>query len=313
MESRPKISVIVPIYNSEKYLKKCIDSIINQTLKEIEIICINDGSTDNSLSILNEYKEKDSRIIVLTQENQGQGVARNNGIEIARGEYLACIDSDDWIESEMFEKLYNTAKEKDAEIVHCNYYTVHKEDLIHHSSVRYLKTKNIKITPGVVYNFKKMPEHVFFGITNFPCLRICKLDFIKKNHIKFTPFKFYEDSPYCLESIILAERIVYLDENLYYYRDLETSCSKTAERHIVEIYDNFNDIISKYFKNNKKVQKSFDTYWAFVFISDYLHFLKNKTEKFKALLKYQKYFTLNQRLIIFYRMFKNLILKIKKR
>ena len=87
----PKVSVIIPVYNVEKYLRECLDSVINQTLSDIEIICINDGSTDNSLEILKEYAENDSRIKIITQENQGQGVARNNAIEAAQGEYLVFV------------------------------------------------------------------------------------------------------------------------------------------------------------------------------------------------------------------------------
>lgn len=112
----PKVSIIVPVYNVEKYLRKCIDSLVNQTLNDIEIICINDGSTDKSLKILKEYKNKDSRIILLNQENSGQSVARNRGIEIAKGEYLGFVDPDDWIDLDYYEKLYNAAIGTNADI-----------------------------------------------------------------------------------------------------------------------------------------------------------------------------------------------------
>ena len=91
----PKVSVIIPVYNVEKYLKQCLDSVVNQTLKDIEIICVNDGSTDNSLEILEEYAQKDNRIIIISQENQGQSVARNIALEKATGEYVGFVDSDD--------------------------------------------------------------------------------------------------------------------------------------------------------------------------------------------------------------------------
>ena len=91
----PKISVIIPIYNVEKYLRQCLDSVVNQTIKDIEIICINDGSTDNSQAILNEYAKKDERFVVINQVNQGLSVARNNGLNSATGKYVAFIDSDD--------------------------------------------------------------------------------------------------------------------------------------------------------------------------------------------------------------------------
>lgn len=92
-----KVSVIIPVYNVEKYLEECLDSIINQTLKEIEIICIDDGSTDSSLNVLENYKKKDKRIIVLQQQNLGAGAARNKGLDLARGKYLSFLDADDFL------------------------------------------------------------------------------------------------------------------------------------------------------------------------------------------------------------------------
>ena len=104
MQSNPKVSIIIPVYNVEQYLPKCLDSIINQTLKDIEIICINDGSIDNSLSILKEYASKDDRIIIIDKENEGQGIARNLGIKKAKGKYIGFVDPDDWVDIQMFEK-----------------------------------------------------------------------------------------------------------------------------------------------------------------------------------------------------------------
>lgn len=104
------VSVIVPVFNTEKYLKKCIESILNQSLRNIEIIFIDDGSTDNSLTIIEEYAKKDKRIKIISKLNEGQGIARNMGITEACGQYIAFIDSDDFVEKDMLEKLYNTSK-----------------------------------------------------------------------------------------------------------------------------------------------------------------------------------------------------------
>ena len=111
-----KVSVILPVYNVEKYLKECLDSILNQTLQEIEVICVDDGSTDRSLEILREYEKKDKRVIVLTQENKGAGAARNKGLAIAKGEYLSFLDSDDFFASGMLEEAYRRCVEKKAQI-----------------------------------------------------------------------------------------------------------------------------------------------------------------------------------------------------
>lgn len=116
----PVISVIVPIYNVEKYLKKCIDSIINQTLKDIEIILVDDGSTDNSPKILDDYAKKDKRVKVIHKENGGQGSARNEGLNIARGKYIGFVDSDDWIDLNMYEELYKDIVENNSDISVCS-------------------------------------------------------------------------------------------------------------------------------------------------------------------------------------------------
>lgn len=115
------ISVIVPIYNTEKYLKRCLNSIINQTYNDLEIILVDDGSTDNSLAICKEYQEKDNRIKVFNQVNQGQGVARNLGLDMCNGEYISFIDSDDYIKNDMYEKMLSKMKEYKADIAICGY------------------------------------------------------------------------------------------------------------------------------------------------------------------------------------------------
>ncbi len=114
-----KVSIIVPVYNVEKYLQSCMDSLVNQTLEDIEIICVNDGSTDNSLEILESYAKKDSRIKVFTIENSGNSIARNYGIKIAKGKYVGFVDSDDYINETMFEKLYNSCEQNDLDLAIC--------------------------------------------------------------------------------------------------------------------------------------------------------------------------------------------------
>ena len=117
----PKVSIIVPVYNVEKYLERSLNSLINQTLKDIEIICVNDGSKDNSLKILEEYSKKDNRIIVINQENAGVSVTRNSGMKIAKGQYIGFVDSDDWVEHDIVEKLYARAMEEVADMVYCDW------------------------------------------------------------------------------------------------------------------------------------------------------------------------------------------------
>ena len=122
---RPKVSISVPVYNTEKYLRQCLDSLINQTLQDIEIIVVNDGSTDSSESICKEYAEKDSRIKLVSKENGGLASARQAALEISTGEYFCACDSDDWTEQTMYEELYNKAVETGADVVMCDYIEDH--------------------------------------------------------------------------------------------------------------------------------------------------------------------------------------------
>ena len=117
-----KVSVIIPVYNVEKYLKQCLDSVVNQTLKDIEIICVNDGSKDKSREIIEEYAQKDSRIVVIDKENSGYGDSMNKGIAAANGEYISIIESDDFADSDMLYDLYNLAKKYDSDVVKSDWY-----------------------------------------------------------------------------------------------------------------------------------------------------------------------------------------------
>ena len=124
------ISIIVPVYNAELYLDRCINSVLNQTYKEFELILIDDGSTDSSLSICYDYASKDSRIVVLSKKNEGAGLARNEGLKIAKGDYIGFVDSDDYISPDMYREMYRKAIENDADIVQCGYLKVDEKDNI---------------------------------------------------------------------------------------------------------------------------------------------------------------------------------------
>ena len=156
----PKISIIVPVYNVEKYLSTCLDSLINQTLKDIEIICVNDGSTDNSLNILNEYAKNDPRIIVINKENSGPGACRNLGIEKATGEYIQFADSDDWIEKETCEICYQKAIEYNVNMLSFNANEIHTKKTfpIHYYNTNFLILKkfyhffsNLPFIHGIIF------------------------------------------------------------------------------------------------------------------------------------------------------------------
>lgn len=204
----PKVSIIVPVYNVEKYLRKCIDSLINQTLKDIEIICINDGSTDKSLEILKEYKNRDSRIILLNQENSGQSVARNRGIEIAKGEYLGFVDPDDWIDLDYYEKLYNAASTNDTDIA--------VGGIIRVTGIRKKKFLNFEketLTDNTKLKFElcDVPEKSY--IWN----KIYKTQKLKEINLKFEEGRIFEDCIFTPQALFFLGKMVTVPNTYYYY------------------------------------------------------------------------------------------------
>lgn len=226
--SSVKVSIIVPVYNVEEYLVKCLDSLINQTLREIEIICINDGSTDNSLEILQAYAQKDNRIIVVDKENEGQGIARNLGISIARGEYIGFVDPDDWASLEMYEKMYNQAKELNSEIVVCNFIKYQdwngaywKHNFWSQATDDY-KYETLEVPSGVNID-KKL---VYKSLIVSPCYswnKLYKTEFLRVNDIKFSVARCFEDVIFIIDSMHLAKNISYIDKDFYVYRLRMTS------------------------------------------------------------------------------------------
>ena len=218
----PKVSIIIPVYNTEKYLDKCIQTLTNQTLQDIEIIFVDDGSTDNSLEIINFYAEKDNRIIVLTQNHKKQGAARNYGIKIAKGEYIGFVDSDDWVQSDMFEKLYNTALKNDTDITMCSSATFdeNKQEFIPYTynTLDVFKESFLDrtFTPDETYGF-------LFNISVSPCNKIFKRNFLENKQLYFPENIYYEDNIFFYNCWLKAHRINLLNESLYIYRKFSTT------------------------------------------------------------------------------------------
>ena len=198
----PKVSVIVPVYNAQDYLEKCLDSIVNQTLKDIEIICINDGSKDNSLKILQDYANRDSRIVVISQNNKGQGTARNEGIKIANGEYIALVDNDDQIDLNFLEVACKKAEENSADIVFIGtkrHVYEKTSRLITYHSLDLLKCK-----------YEMMNDWVA------PWCKLYKTDFIRSKNILFSGGK-GEDLPFAIYCCLHTDKIVLCNDVCYYY------------------------------------------------------------------------------------------------
>lgn len=209
----PSLSIILPCYNVDKYIEKALLSLINQTIKDIEIICVNDGSNDHTLNIINEYALKDNRIKVYNQKNQGQGIARNNGIGYATAPYIAFMDPDDWVEWNMYEKLYNLAINNDVDFVECGI-NKYFESLDEIKKVKF----NYPAPENIVFNHKDDKNYVFKG-TSFACWnKIYKKSFIINNNIYFSKGKLSEDRIFVLKAKILAKRIMYTSQPYYFYR-----------------------------------------------------------------------------------------------
>lgn len=214
-----KVSVIVPVYNVEKYLRQCLDSLVNQTLKEIEIICINDGTKDNSVEIINEYVKKCPNIILINQENQGLGMARNNAMKYAKGDYIAFVDSDDWIDLDMYEVLYNKAIKTNADIVECDYRMVFENSTKVKNRTLFgsLHTwKKFPIACGKIFDWKYVKDDIFDGLRCMVWNRLYKRSLIFDNNLTFPDGK-CEDYPFSLDAVLSAKSIVYCHKTLYNY------------------------------------------------------------------------------------------------
>lgn len=222
--NKPKISVILPVYNVEKYLQECLDSIINQTLKDIEIICINDGSTDSSLKILKEYAKKDKRIIIVNQKNKGAAISRNKGIDIAKGEYFSILDSDDFFDPAMLEKMYNKADKNSADIVIC-------QSRIFDEKTREYKPFNPILTDAPKekkFCYKDMPNLIFNFTVGWAWDKLYKASFVKENKLYFQNLRSSNDFFFVYLSLIKAKSIIIFDDALISHRkNTQTSLSET--------------------------------------------------------------------------------------
>ncbi|WP_439431965.1 glycosyltransferase [Segatella copri] len=195
----PKISIIVPIYNVEKYLNRCMDSLLNQTLEDIEIIMVDDGSPDNCPQMCNEYAKKDRRVKVLHKENAGLGYARNSGLEIAEGEYVAFVDSDDYVDLNMYEKLYNTAKDNNNDAVFCGF----KKEF---SPNRFIECK--ECDSYTEYTSERMNELLLDFIAAPPH---CKSEYIHDMSVWHSVYK---------RSVITDNEIMFISERDYASEDI---------------------------------------------------------------------------------------------
>lgn len=242
-----KVSILIPVYNTEKYLKKCLDSVINQTLKEIEIIITNDGSTDRSEDIIKEYMKKDFRIIYTKQINLGLGATRNKGIELAKGEYLAFLDSDDWVDLDYYEKLYLSA---------CK----HKSDLVISSYI----TENILMNRSNINNVQIEEKDSCINsllegkIPGFSWNKLYKSEIIKSKNLRFPlrgELENVEDQYFSLRALFYSKRISFVTKSFVHYRLNKQSIVNKYQKNLVNDIKNLHIENINFFKgDNKKVE-----------------------------------------------------------
>lgn len=271
MNNMPKISVIIPVCNVEKYLAECLDSAVNQTLSEIEIICVDDGSTDASSAILDEYAEKDDRIVVIHKPNAGYGHTMNVGLDHAHGKYVAFLESDDFIAENAYEILYRTAEEYNADIVKADYseisgnrqeYKVRNKSLLSGRGLEYNRIYNPAETPSLFY------------VPMMNVLGLFRLDMLKQNNIRHneTLGASHQDMGFWFQTFCTADKIIFIPNNLYRYRQDNPNSSINNRRKVFCISDEYK-FAGEYLKNHPDVYEwCAPVYYHRMFVSFRYHY-----------------------------------------
>lgn len=211
-----EVSVIIPVYNSSRYLHECLESVLDQTLRDIEVICVDDGSTDGSLDIEREYAEKDPRVILIEQKNLFAGAARNNGMKAATGKYFAFWDADDRFEPNALEILYNRCEKMQADICLCGAYIFNdgsKKRVVDETILkkRFLPRQS-------VFSIEDYPEYIFNITARAPWNKIIRASFLKENGVEFQNLQNANDTYFSMICMFYAKRITYVEKPLINYR-----------------------------------------------------------------------------------------------
>ena len=236
-----KLSIIIPCYNVEKFVEKCITSLVDQTLDNIEIIAVNDGSKDDTLKILKKLSKKHSNIIVIDKKNGGVSAARNDALKIAKGEYIGFLDSDDWVEPEMFEKMYNKAIKENLDIVACNTNAVYPNE-------NKLISSNVKET--------STPEDLMLNAYAVIWNKIYKKSIIDGIQFK-EGMTFCEDVLFLYMVYSRVKKVGAINEALHYYLQREGSLTYTYDKKLYQLVDSLDSVV-EYYKKERKLKKYHD-------------------------------------------------------
>lgn len=268
------VSVIVPVYNVEKYLDKCLSSLVNQTLSELEIIVVNDGTKDNSQSIIDHYvKQYPNKVVSLIKENGGLGDARNYGIPYAKGEYIGFVDSDDIVHLEMVEKMFNKAKLEDSDLVLCDleyFYETSSEKMVKEGLVQ---IENIDVNKTV------------FLSPLFAWNKLYRRSLFIESSLKYPIGLWYEDIPVTVPFFTLAKKISYVHETLIYYRQRSTSIMGSVDNPKVKDIFDIMHLCLNYFKDHNLLETYYDEL-EFLFLE---HLMLNGGFRFLLSHKYKDY------------------------
>ena len=289
----PKVSIVVPIYNVEKYLDECLKSIQKQSLKDIEVICVDDGSTDGSLDIVKKFADRDKRFTYITKKNAGYGDTMNRGFDAATGEYIGIVESDDYIYPEMFRTLYLTAKQYCCEVVKSDYYeftTTQKK------KQRYINTPINPQYYDKVLNYKNCKDLFHFKMNTWTGIYLRQ--FIADNDIKHntTPGAAYQDNGFWFQTLSLAEKIVFINKAFYHYRQDNPNSSINSKGKVfcmcdeyayIESFLNCHENIHDDLYSIFLVKKYYNYMYTYGRISDEfkIKFLERFADEFRAPLK----------------------------
>ena len=289
----PLVSIIVPIYNMEKYLSKCLDSLLDQTLQHIEIICVDDGSTDNSLKIIQKYAQKDKRIQYVHQKNQGVSAARNAGMKVSHASYLMFCDPDDWYDKNMCKKMYQAIVQNNVDFVCCGINIIYETD-------SHLKKSDDNYYQIKFKGIQSACDDIFPKIDGSLCNKIFKKSLVNKYHIVFPVGLLYEDYCFFFKYFSISKNIYFIQEALYnYIRHLGSIMNVTfhggesALDHLDIMINVFN-----FLKENQlwdKWEKTFYEGFLGCFFLAYTYLLKNKKNKaFDKAIPFMKQFSLDR-------------------
>ena len=260
----PKVSVLIPIYNVEKYLRQCLNSVVNQTLEDIEIICINDGSTDSSLNIISDYAKAHNNIKIINKKNTGYGHSMNCGLKLAKGEYIGIVESDDFADLNMFKTLYNKAKSCNAEVLKASWFRQIGDNAI------FTKLSNLPydqiFVPRIEYPQIFSPPIAIWSA-------IYKREFLLKNDIYFneTPGASYQDVSFVFKVWSCAERVILIKDGFLHYRIDNPNSSVKSKEKAYCIFDEFKEI-------NRFLKNRHDIYDPCIYITEpvkFKHYLSN--------------------------------------